>query len=120
MAGDTTTLPTTAGPPTPPTPSSPGEFEEKSHDTPRGQVQVREYTQTEGYKVDVEGGDAAGYKLAADGHTKLIPQPSSDPADPLNWSSFTKHVMLMIVSCAAFLPDYGAATGAVTLLAQAV
>lgn len=57
-------------------------------------------------------------KLAPDGHTVLEPQPSSDPHDPLNWSKFRKHLILIIVSAASFLPDYGSATGAVTLLPQ--
>ena len=30
-----------------------------------------------------------------------------------------KHLALIIVSCCTFLPDYGSATGAVTLLEQA-
>ncbi|TFK45920.1 MFS transporter [Heliocybe sulcata] len=58
-------------------------------------------------------------KVAADGHTVLIPQPSDDPNDPLNWSPAKKHAILFIVSATALLPDYGSATGAVTLLQQA-
>ena len=58
--------------------------------------------------------------LAKDGHTVLLPQPSSDPNDPLNWSTFKKHLILIIISCTALLPDYGSATGAVTLLQQSV
>lgn len=33
-------------------------------------------------------------KLASDGKTVLIPQPSDDPNDPLNWSFTKKHVIL--------------------------
>ncbi|KZS89859.1 MFS general substrate transporter [Sistotremastrum niveocremeum HHB9708] len=58
-------------------------------------------------------------KLAKDGHTILIPQPSDDPNDPLNWSLSRKFVILFVISATAFLPDYGSATGAVTLLQQA-
>jgi hypothetical protein len=75
-----------------------------------------------GYVLDTEGGDLSGAnntKLAKDGHTILIPQPSDDPEDPLNWSSFKKHLILLIISWAALLPDYGSATGAVTLIPQA-
>lgn len=57
-------------------------------------------------------------KLAPDGHTVLIPQPSDDPNDPLNWSQTKKNIILFVISATAFLPDYGSATGAVTLLPQ--
>ena len=78
---------------------------------------LHEYQENEGYIIDAETGE--GVKVAADGHTRLIPQPSDDPRDPLNWSWGKKHLILIIVSLTAFLPDYGSATGAVTLLAQA-
>jgi hypothetical protein len=48
----------------------------------------------------------------------LIPQPSEDPHDPLNWSSWRKHITLIVISMTAFLPDYGSATGAVALIPQ--
>ena len=79
---------------------------------------IHEFAEAEGYVVDNEDGQA-GYKLAKDGKTRLIPQPSDDSKDPLNWSWFKKHLVLFIVSWTAFMPDYGSATGAVTLLAQA-
>lgn len=84
----------------------------------RNALGLHEYAESEGYVIDAEEG-GAGIKLAKDGRTRLIPQPSDDPKDPLNWSSWTKHIMLFIVALTAFLPDYGSATGAVTLLAQA-
>lgn len=78
-----------------------------------------EFHESEGYVIDdSEGGE--GVRYAKDGHTRLIPQPSEDPNDPLNWSWRKKHLILFIVAAAAFLPDYGSATGAVTLEAQAV
>ncbi|KAL9607898.1 MAG: hypothetical protein Q9167_007236 [Letrouitia subvulpina] len=58
-------------------------------------------------------------KLAADGKTVLIPQPSDDPNDPLNWPQVKKNVLLAVVCACTFLPDYGSVTGAVTLIAQA-
>ncbi|KAK7967095.1 uncharacterized protein PG986_001372 [Apiospora aurea] len=81
---------------------------------------IHEYKEDEGYDVDVE--DAAvgdrTVKLAKDGHTRLIPQPSSDAHDPLNWPWRKKRTILFIVAFSALLPDYGSATGAVTLLPQ--
>lgn len=58
-------------------------------------------------------------KTSRDGHNVLIPQPSKDQNDPLNWSQTKKNVILFVISATAFLPDYGSATGAVTLIPQA-
>ena len=66
---------------------------------------LHEYSEAEGYIIDAE--NAAGLKVASDGRTVLIPQPSEDPNDPLNWSKFRKHLILIIISMTAFLPDYG-------------
>ncbi|KAJ6016196.1 hypothetical protein N7540_010787 [Penicillium herquei] len=59
-----------------------------------------------------------GLKTTTDGRTILIPQPSDSPNDPLNWSQFRKTLILIVISCTAFLPDYGSATGSVTLTPQ--
>lgn len=95
---------------------------------------IHEFRENEGYVLDQSSdgggggdGDEEGgghgsrrvFKLAADGHTRLIPQPSDDPNDPLNWSSTKKHLILFVIAAAAFLPDFGSATGAVTLELQA-
>ena len=77
------------------------------------------FKESEDYVADIEGASRSNLKTARDGHTILIPQPSYSPLDTLNWSQTRKHVILIIVSFAAFLPDYGSATGAVTLLPQA-
>jgi hypothetical protein len=79
---------------------------------------LHEYTNAEGYVIDASDPEHANLKRARDGHTILLPQPSSDPHDPLNWSRFRKHLILIIISMTAILPDYGSATGAVTLLPQ--
>lgn len=82
--------------------------------------QLHEFSETSGYVLDAgDAANEAGLKVARDGHTILIPQPSDDPNDPLNWTRFKKHLILFIISATAFLPDYGSATGAVTLLPQA-
>lgn len=81
--------------------------------------ELHEFKDAEGYDVNVEDGGHGAVKLAKDGHTRLIPQPSDDPNDPLNWSSRKKNICLFIVAATALLPDYGSATGAVTLLPQA-
>lgn len=87
---------------------------------------IHEFREDEGYVLDPQqqqpfqsDNEAGGVKLAADGHTRLIPQPSDDPNDPLNWSWRKKHMILFVVAAAAFLPDYSSASGAVTLGLQA-
>ena len=78
---------------------------------------LHEFNEREGYVItDNTHGEL---KHAPDGQTILLPQPSDDPHDPLNWSWTRKHLILIIISMTAFLPDYGSATGAVTLLPQA-
>jgi hypothetical protein len=60
----------------------------------------------------------AKLKTAKDGKTVLIPQPSDDPRDPLNWPTWRKHVTLLVICIAGAMGDYGSATGAITLLPQ--
>ncbi len=46
--------------------------------------------------MDQDRGDS--YDLAASENAlKLHPQPTADPLDPLNWTSFRKHTILAIV-----------------------
>jgi len=86
---------------------------------PDQNADLHEFKESEGYITRCDTEHCENLRTAKDGHTVLIPQPSDDPNDPLNWSPTKKHVILLIVSFAAFLPDYGSATGAVTLLPQA-
>lgn len=75
-----------------------------------------------GYVLDVNeiGAEGQGLQTAHDGKTVLIPQPSSDPNDPLNWSGLKKHVTLLIIAVVAFTSDFGSSIGIVALLPQAV
>lgn len=66
----------------------------------------------------LEKGQFGNLKLASDGHTVLIPQPSSDPNDPLNWSWRKKHLMLAVISMTAFLGDFGSAAGIPLIVVQ--
>lgn len=98
---------------------------EKQHQPPANEGKLRavdlleEIGEREGYVLnDVSLAQDQGLKTTADGQTILIPQPSDSPNDPLNWSQFRKHLLLIIISCTALLPDYGSATGAVTLQVQ--
>lgn len=69
--------------------------------------------------LDVGSLDELGsLKLAPDGHTVLVPQPTADPSDPLNWSWGKKHAMLAVVSFTAFLGDFGSAAGVPLIILQ--
>jgi hypothetical protein len=74
-----------------------------------------------GYAADVErfSTESGAIKTAKDGRTILIPQPSDDHNDPLNWSSWKKHAVLLTISFVSFLPDFGTAFGSVTQIPQA-
>ncbi|GES66485.1 putative MFS transporter [Aspergillus terreus] len=82
-------------------------------------VDLEQLGEREGYVLDTSVLQDQDLKTTADGKTILIPQPSDSPNDPLNWSPFKKHLILIIISATSFLPDYGSATGAVTLIPQA-
>lgn len=86
-------------------------------------IDLEAWGEEHGYVLDVEvlkqiTPKWPNYQLASDGRTILIPQPSSDPKDPLNWSWGKKHTILFVIAATAFLPDYGSAVGAVTLIPQ--
>ncbi|KAK7706850.1 hypothetical protein SLS57_009521 [Botryosphaeria dothidea] len=69
--------------------------------------------------LDVGSSDElGGLKLAPDGHTILVPQPTADPTDPLNWSWGKKHAMLAVISFTAFLGDFGSAAGVPLIILQ--
>lgn len=118
MAGDEKVSPTTSEPEVDSTPANTNLAKRVTT-----KDELHEFRENDGYIIDAENSDGSpsdtGVKLAADGHTRLIPQPSDDPKDPLNWSWRKKHTILFIIAAAAFLPDYGSATGAVTLIPQA-
>lgn len=66
-------------------------------------------TASSGYVLDTEklGEASVGLKTASNGHTVLIPQPSDDRNDPLNWPSWKKHAVLLTISFISFTPDFG-------------
>lgn len=83
---------------------------------PRNETSINEYGDYGAHILDaarLQGGD---FKTTPDGKTVLIPQPSLDPNDPLNWTHAKKHIMLFVISVVAFMPDFGSSIGIVTLL----
>ena len=83
--------------------------------TPRSRDRIRVTTLTPTSSMSM---NLQGLQIAHDGKTVLIPQPSSDPNDPLNWSRLKKHVTLLVITVVAFLPDFGSSIGIVTLFPQ--
>ncbi|EXJ75012.1 uncharacterized protein A1O5_01708 [Cladophialophora psammophila CBS 110553] len=71
-----------------------------------------------GAKCDAEGFQRT-IRLAKDGHTVLVPQPSDDAQDPLNWPNSKKQCMLITLAVAAFMADFQATSGVPCLIPQA-
>lgn len=70
---------------------------------------------------DLENG-ANGYgevKTTKDGKTKLIPQPSDDPQDPLNWSWTKKHAVFLAMIPGCLLTDWTLTWGSTVFQLQA-
>jgi len=61
-----------------------------------------------GSSSDDEAGNKpqSGLKTSKDGKTILIPQPSDDPNDPLNWTWMKKHAVLLALLPGCFLTDW--------------
>lgn len=55
----------------------------------------------------------------ADNGTVLIPQPTDDPRDPLNWSPSKKRIIMVMLAIAAFTCDFSAAIGSPAIIPQA-
>lgn len=53
-------------------------------------------------QVNIKPGDS-NIKLAKDGKTVLIPQPSNDPNDVLNWTAGRKYRVLLSLIFASFV-----------------
>ncbi|EXJ68979.1 uncharacterized protein A1O5_07914 [Cladophialophora psammophila CBS 110553] len=67
-----------------------------------------------------DGTDTTGLKLAPDGRTVLIPQPSDDPNDPLNCPWWKKHAVLLTTSILAGNGDFSLCLGFPAVLPQAL
>lgn len=111
-----------------PTGSSPADSKERIavEASNRPDFDLEQIGEKDGYVLDEQNlrkalniPDYAGIKTASDGKTVLIPQPSDDPQDPLNWPTWKKTMVLYIIALTAFTGDYGSAIGGITLLPQA-
>jgi hypothetical protein len=59
-------------------------------------------------------------KTTRNGNVVLIPQPSDDPDDPLNWSWLKKHAVFMSLLPGCFLTDWVITWGTTLFEAQAM
>jgi hypothetical protein len=89
-------------------PLTPFGVEKKHH-----HQEINEMTADGGYLVDRqlrkdESSDSSvkEIKTTKDGKTALIPQPSDDPRDPLNWSWGKKHSVLVALTFSALCMFY--------------
>ncbi|KAL6411958.1 hypothetical protein AUP68_04338 [Ilyonectria robusta] len=73
-----------------------------------------------GVVLNVDSPGDSPLHLAADGHTVLLPQPTEDPSDPLNWPSWKKHAILLTIAWGAFCADFTSAAGSAPILLQAM
>lgn len=84
----------------------PGFIEASSDDAVR-------YSQGLGELRVLRASGSDNVKLAKDGVTVLIPQPSDDPDDVLNWSTAKKYKVLLSLVFASLLTDFGMTWGTV-------
>ena len=73
-------------------------------------IDLEAWGEEHGYVLDVEvlkelTPNWQSYQLTPDGKTVLIPQPSSDHNDPLNWTKTKKHIILFVIAATAYVPD---------------
>lgn len=83
-------------------------------DTQAGVYTVKKGSRPQG-SDDEAGSNASsnGLKTTKDGVTVLIPQPSDDPNDPLNWSWVKKNSVFLTLLPGCFLTDWVITWGSV-------
>jgi len=62
-------------------------------------------------KVELGEEVAARLKLTKDGTKVLWPQPTDSEKDPQNWTGSRKDIQLLIITFAAFVPDFDSGIG---------
>jgi len=62
-------------------------------------------------KVELGEEIAARLKLTKDGTKVLWPQPTDSEKDPQNWTGGRKDIQLLIITLAAFVPDFDSGIG---------
>ena len=93
---------------------------DESEKTPHDPIDTNHDSRAPALGVTKWGAEGQDLQTAYDGKTVLIPQPSSDSNDPLNWSPLKKHVTLLVITVIAGLSDFGGSMGVVTVIPQAL
>lgn len=83
-------------------------------------VDIEQAANIDGLYLVTKENSNTNLKLASDGTTVLIPQPSDDPEDPLNWSWFRKHKAFAALLLPSLLVDWGMTWGTTMFEAQAL
>ena len=88
----------------------------------QAQIDLERLGEERGYALDARtlGNTIEDLKIAKDGHTVLIPQPTEHPNDPLTWSWKKKHTILFTVTLISCLADFGSAIGIPSVIPQAL
>ena len=71
-------------------------------------------------ETTVEAGVVQHLKKAKNGVTVLIPQPTDDPEDPMNWSWIKKHLVFFALLPGCFLTDWTLTYGTSLFVPQAM
>ncbi len=85
-------------------------------DETTGVYTIRKLASSEG--ASEEGEKSESLKITEDGIV-LVPQPSDDPRDPLNWSWYKKHSVFLALLPGCFLTDWVITYGVQLFEAQA-
>lgn len=93
---------------------------DKGEKTHHDQTGIDGHLITHALDINELGADGQSLQTAPDGKTILIPQPSGDPYDPLNWDPLKKNVTLWVLALLSALPEFGSSMGIIALLPQAV
>jgi hypothetical protein len=92
---------------------------------PRDEVDTGEgvYVVKQGVRIhqgETGSNSSLQLKTTKDGNVVLIPQPSDDPDDPLNWSWLKKNAVFMSLLPGCFLTDWVITWGTTLFEAQAM
>lgn len=99
--------------------------EQNENTAPRDETDSNEgvYVVKQGIRIHhgEDGSDSSlNLKTTKDGNVVLIPQPSDDPEDPLNWSQWKKNAVFLSLLPGCFLTDWVITWGTTLFEAQAM
>ena len=82
--------------------------------------EMKAETYDAGYAIESQHPSRAEQNSSKTGRgTPLIPTPTNDRLDPLNWNTSKKNVILAVISIITFLPDFGSSAGIPAFIPQA-